>query len=106
MLLLAVTGISTALVGVKAAVTISQLLHKGCSQDFSKGGYTVSNRGYSLDCHVDLHAMFILMLQIKKLTKGGYRQPRIPLAMPLDQHHTDKPITQNIYITNKWNTTT
>ena len=50
MLLLAVTGISTALVGVKAAVTISQLLHKGCSQDFSKGGYTVSNRGYSLDC--------------------------------------------------------
>ena len=38
MLLLAVTGISTALVGVKAAVTISQLLHKGCSQDFFKGG--------------------------------------------------------------------
>ena len=55
MLLLAVTGISTALVGVKAAVTISQLLHKGCSQNFSKGGYTVSNRGYSLDCHVPCH---------------------------------------------------
>ena len=94
MLLLAVTGISTALVGVKAAVTISQLLH-----------YTVSNRGYSLDCHVDLHAMFILMLQIKKLTKGGYRQPRTPPSYALGPAPY-KPITQNIYITNKWNTTT
>ena len=105
MLLLAVTGISTALVGVKAAVTISQLLHKGCSQDFSKGGYTVSNRGYSLDCHVDLHAMFILMLQIKKLAKGGYRQPRTPPSYALGPAPY-KPITQNIYITNKWNNTT
>ena len=78
MLLLAVTGISTALVGVKAAVTISQLLHKGCSQDFSKGGYTVSNRGYSLDCHVDLHAMFILMLQIKKTYKGRIQATQDP----------------------------
>ena len=68
---------------MKAAVTISQLLHKGYSHDFLKGGYTVSNRGYSLDCHVDLHAMFILMLQIKKLTKGGYRQPRIPPSYAL-----------------------
>ena len=79
MLLLAVTGISTALVGVKAAVTISQLLH-----------YTVSNRGYSLDCHVDLHAMFILMLQIKNLQREDTGNPGPPLAMPLDQHHTSQ----------------
>lgn len=68
---IASSGISTALVGVKAAVTISQLLHKGCSQDFSKGGYTVSNRGYSLDCHVDLHAMFILANVTNKKTYKG-----------------------------------
>ena len=35
-----------------------------------KGGYTLLNRRYSLDCHVDLHAMFYSKQQ-KRPTKGG-----------------------------------
>ena len=40
------------------------------SQDFSKGGLTVSKWGYSPDCHVDLHA--VLLIQTKVLKKGPF----------------------------------
>lgn len=29
---------------------------RGVTRIFQSGGHTLSNRGYSLDCHVDLHA--------------------------------------------------
>ena len=49
----------------------------GRSQDFSVGvggggsGHTLSNRGYSPYCHVDLYAVFNLMWQKKAYERGG-----------------------------------
>ena len=51
----------------------------GGSQDFQRRGHTVSNRGYSPDCHVDLHTLFYLMWQKKRLTKGGSQHPMTPI---------------------------
>ena len=52
------------------------------SQDFSKGGHTVSKWGYSPDCHVDLHA--VLLIQTKVLKKGpfNYRQDIVMAFSP------------------------
>ena len=49
------------------------------SQDFSKvgGDYTVPNRGYSQDCHVNLSTVSSFMWQ-KRLTKGITGTPRPP----------------------------
>lgn len=73
------------------------------SQDFSKGGYTVSNRGYSLDCHVPCHVY--PNVTNKKTYKGRIQATQDPPSYALGPAPY-KPITQNIYITNKWNTTT
>ena len=35
-----------------------KLLFRGVDKIFQRGGHTVSKRGYSPDCHVDLHALF------------------------------------------------
>ena len=42
---------------------------RGVTRILQRGGHTLSNRWYPLDCHVDLHAVFYLMGQ-KRLTKG------------------------------------
>ena len=41
----------------------------GALLGFFKGGRTLSNRGYSPDCHVHLHTMFYLKKKANK--KGG-----------------------------------
>ena len=52
------------------------------SQDFSKG-YTQTNRGYSSDCHVDLHAVFYIMCQ-KQAYNGGISGAPGLLLLPLN----------------------
>ena len=54
-----------ALDGQKTLNNYETMIRKGAedhrrSQDFSKGGHTVSKSGYSPDCHVDLHAVFLI----------------------------------------------
>ena len=59
-------------------------LYPGHRVDFSKGGHTVTNGGYSPDFYVDLNAVFTQCDQKKSLQgKGAHRHPRTPLAMPL-----------------------
>ena len=41
-----------------------------------QGSHTLSNRGYSPDCHVDFHAMFYFKIILKKSSqRGGHRHP-------------------------------
>ena len=54
----------------------------GRSQDFSKGGHTESNIGYSPDCHLNIVGCFLT----KRLINGGRGvtgTPGHPLATPL-----------------------
>ena len=65
-------------------------MRQGHSQNFSKGGYTLLNRRYSSDCHVDLHAMFYSKWQ-KMPTKGGeglLTPPPFPPPFPPPQSRT------------------
>ena len=59
---------------------------QGRSQDFPKRGYTVSNRGYSPDFNVDLHAAFYLWNK-KGLQKGSHGRLRTPPNYALGQMH-------------------
>lgn len=54
---------------------------RGVTRIFQRGGHTLSNRGYPLDCHVDLHAVFYLMGQ-KRLTNEGNGHPWTPPPPP------------------------
>ena len=54
-------------------------LFHGRSQDFSKGGHTVSNRGYSRFRNLNI----VGCLLKNRLKRGGHGHPRTPLATPL-----------------------
>ena len=52
-------------------------LYPGHCVDFSKGAHTVTNRGYSPDFYVDLHAVFTQCDQKKKPSReGGSQAPQ------------------------------
>ena len=56
---------------LKVTLTSERCGHHGRSQDFSKGGHTVSNRGYSRFRNLDI----VGCLSKKRLTKGESRAP-------------------------------
>ena len=64
-------------------------LWQGSSQDFSKGGPTMSKWGYSPDCHYGQGIVMafsppVVGCLVKRgLQKGGHGHPRTPLATPL-----------------------
>ena len=51
----------------------------GVARISQRGGHTVSNRGYSHFCNLNI----VGCLHKKRLTKGGHGHPRTPLATPL-----------------------
>ena len=59
------------------------LLCQGRSQDFSKGGHTVSNRMYSLRRVLLYCRLFVFLKEAYKGGGGGHGHPRTPLAKPL-----------------------
>ena len=68
----------------------SIISYQGRSQDFSKGGHTVSKWGYSPDCHYGQGIVMAFLPPVvgcsvkKGLQKGGSRAPQDPpLATPL-----------------------
>ena len=46
--------------------------NRSIAEIFQRENHIVSNRGYTLDCYVDLHAMFYLQ---KRLIKGDHGHP-------------------------------
>ena len=52
------------------------------------GGHSVSNRGYSPDCQIDLYAIFHLMRQ-RGLQRGSHGHPGSPLVTPLDDYSSE-----------------
>ena len=52
----------------------------GGSQDFQRRGHTVSNRGYSPDCHVDLHTLFLINVTKEKAYKERVTAPQDPYS--------------------------
>ena len=49
---------------------------------FQRGGHTVSKWGYSADCHVDLHAMFLIKKKDSKKGPLSYGQDIVMVISP------------------------